>query len=57
METWELCFNLSGNTTMLKSISKRRLSSELKLATEKERQLTTETLELCFSLSENTTRL
>ena len=33
----------SGNTTRLKSISKKRLSPELKLATGKERQLTTET--------------
>ena len=32
-----------GNTTRLKSISKKRLSSQLKLTTEKEKQVTTET--------------
>ena len=39
----------------LKSISKRHLSSELKLATEKERQLSTKTLENSFSRSGNAT--
>ena len=43
MEAWVLCLRRSGNTTRLESISKNRLSSELILATEKERLLTTET--------------
>ena len=42
-ETLESCFSRSGNATRLKNISKKRLSSQLKLATDKGRQLTTET--------------
>ena len=43
MKTQVLRFSRSENTTRLKGISKKLLPSELKLATEKERQLTTET--------------
>ena len=44
-------------TTMLKSISRKRLLSELKLTTGKERHLTTETLELCLGFSSSARRL
>ena len=52
-----LCFGVAGNIARLKSISKKRLSLELKLATGKGRQLTAETLVPCFITSGNTTRL
>ena len=43
METSELYLSRSGNTRMLNGIFKKRLSSKLRLATEKEKKLTTET--------------
>ena len=38
-----MCLSVSGNTTRRVAISEKRLSSGLKLATGKERQLTTAT--------------
>ena len=52
-----ICLRLSGSTRRLKIISIERLPSELILATEKERQLTTDALVVCFSRSNNTARL
>ena len=52
-----LCFCRPGNMTRLKITSRKRLSSQLKLATEKDRQLPREILVLCFCRSGSTTRL
>ena len=57
METKVLCFSRLANTTRLKSISKKGLSSELKLATDKGKHHVMEAEVLCFSRMANTTRL
>ena len=52
-----MCFIRLANATRLKSITKKRLSSQLKLATEKGKHHVMETLVLCFIRLATTTRL
>ena len=57
LENWVLFLSFSGNTTRLKSMSKGRLLSTLKLATEEEKHHVMEAWVLCLRRSGNTTRL